>query len=129
MKCTNYALLRGNIQLVFQSYLWFSIFELRDASAMVAYELQLSFCKFSVIFKKEYFVWVEKFYELFKNCFRDLRIVGWDNFQQEYSYEAENYVTFDLICKKKEPLSKYFRDKREIYFADVINNFNLNFRF
>ena len=95
---------------------------------MVAYELQPSFCKFTVIFKKDYFVWVEKFYEHLKKRFRDIRIVGWDNLQQEYSCEAENYVTFDLICKKKEPLSKYFRDKKEIYFADVTNNFNLNLK-
>ena len=64
MKYTNYALLRGNIQLVFQSYFWFSFCELRDAGAMVEYELQPSFCKFNVIFQRQYFVWVEKFYEV-----------------------------------------------------------------
>ena len=85
MKYTNYSYLKGNIKLVFESYFWLSIFELGDAGAMVGYELQPSFCKFTVIFKKDYFVWVEKFYEHLKNCFRSLQIVGWDDFQQKYS--------------------------------------------
>ena len=115
--------LKLNMKLIFEGYTLFSFGELGDASEMVAYELQPTFCKFSIIFKKDYFVFLERFYEYLKNSFQFMQIVGWNDFRQEYSYETENHVTFDLICKKKEPLAKYFCDKRDCYYADLFSNY------
>ena len=114
MTKVHYEDLRRKIGLVFDSYLYISMTELAESGVKVDYKLEPSFCRFTAIFKNEYFVWVEKFYE---------HLDGWGDFEQRYSYEAENYVTFDLVSKKNQPLPKYFFDKKEVYFIDILSKY------
>ena len=57
---------RTKIRLVYESYLYFSMFEFLTG-IKTKYELTSSVCLFSVTFKREEFTWVENFYHHLKN--------------------------------------------------------------
>ena len=81
------------------------------------YELTPSICVFSVTFKTEEFLWVERFYDHLKKCFKELKVEGWDDFTQYYDYDVESYVSYSLICCRSKPISlKSFRDKKKHLF-------------
>ena len=115
-------ILRENILSVFEKYVHFSILELGDAGIMCEYELRKSYCKFTVVFKREYFVWIEKFYEHLKESFRELQMMEWSDFEQEYLYDVPGFVTFNLISHNYVPLSRNIKDTKKIMFNDF-NNF------
>ena len=93
MKYINYEDIRVKIRLVFQSYLFFALFEVYTG-VKALYEFTTSVCIFSVTFKREELVFVEKFYEHLNQSFRDMEIAGWSQFQQLYDYDVEAYVTY-----------------------------------
>ena len=67
--------IRSKICFIFESYLYFGLFELvRGVKAQ--YELTPSVCVFSVTFKTEEFVWVIKFYYHLEKCFEELQVEG-----------------------------------------------------
>ena len=112
----NNSELRRKIRLVFQSYLYFGLFEL-ETGVKAAYDLTPSVWVFSVTFRREEFVWVGKFYEHLKKCFEESNIQDWNGFMQFYDYA---YVTYSLVCTRNKPISlKFFRDKKNIYFCDT----------
>ena len=120
MKYINFSDLRIKIKMEFESYFLFSLFELNDCGVKAGYELMPSRCTFSVNFKKEYFVWVEKFFEHLTKSFEEMEIKGWSDFKQLDDYDVENYVTYTLFCKKTKMIdSKYFSDKKDVYFCDI----------
>ena len=120
----SYLILRQNILSVFLDYVHFTILELTDSATMVGYELTRSYCKFTVVFKRQYFVWVEKLYENLKESFQNLQIDGWGDFEQEYFYKVPDYVTFNLISRKDIPLARKFKDKKENFLTDLTNFMN-----
>ena len=92
-----YSILRQNILTVFLNYVRFSILELGEAAIMSKYNLNESCCKFTIVFKQEYFVLIERFYEKLSESFKELQIIGWSDFEQEYLYEVSGFVTLNLI--------------------------------
>ena len=111
---------RTKIHLVFESWFYFGLFEL-VTGVKTLYELTPSVCVFSVTFKREEFVWVERSYEHLKKSFEELNLEGWSDFQQIYDYDVENYVTYSLVCTRNEPLSlTFFRDKKNTYFEEFL---------
>ena len=125
-----YSILRRNILAVFLKYVHFSILELGDAAIECTYELKGSYCKFTVIFKQEYFVLnilVEKYYENLRESFQELQIVKLSDFEQEYLYIVPGFVTFNLISRKGVTLAKNIKDTKRILFTDFndfINEYN-----
>ena len=55
-----YQKLRRNILSIFEEHVYFSILELGDSVVMFEYKLTSEYFKFTAVFKKEYFIWVEK---------------------------------------------------------------------
>ena len=122
MPYINYDDVRINMCVVFESYLYFELFEL-CTSVKVFYELTPSVCIFSVTFKREEFVWVERFYKHLQKSFQDLDIKGWDDFEQLYDYGVEAYITYSLFCTRNQLLGfKFFRYKKGIYFCDILKD-------
>ena len=98
---------------MFESYLYFGLFVL-CTGVKAMYELTPSVCLFSVTFKLEEFVWVERFYDHLRKCFEELSSEGWSDFKQVYDYDIDFYVTYCLVCSRSEPLTiKFFRDKKK----------------
>ena len=71
-------------------------------------------------FRRQEFVWVEKFYKHLKKSFKELNIQDSNDFMQFYDYDIQAYVTYSLICTRNKLISlKFFRDKKNIYFCDI----------
>ena len=69
---------------------------------------------------------VGKFYEKLSESFKELQIIGWSDFEQEYLYDIPTFVT--LISRKDIPLSRKFKDTKNVsfvYFKNFMNDYNL----
>ena len=111
---------RTKVRLVYESYLYFSMFELLTG-VKAKYKLTSSVCLFPVTFKREKFVSVENFYNHLKKSFDELKLEAWGDFKELYDYNVDGYVTYAVFCTRKKPITlKYFRDTINTYFREML---------